>query len=146
MNAEMGNAEGTEMQFKFQDSRNLSVFITTQKLGRTGLNLTPANDAVITRKFWVLNEPWQKFARVVWLGHNRVPHTCLLNSGPCGYDNHPSDLHQLSGVAKMNVLHRLMSQRNIMTSRVNDILDSVEDDTKALTEHNDTFPADELSS
>jgi len=33
-----------------------------------------------------------------------------------------------------------------MTSRVNDILDSVEDDTKALTEHNDTFPADELSS
>jgi len=51
MYAEMGNDERTEMQLKFQDSRNPSVFITTPKVGRTGLNLTAANHAVITQKF-----------------------------------------------------------------------------------------------
>jgi len=51
MYAEMGNDESTEMQLKFQDSRNPSVFITTPKVGRTGLNLTAADHAVITRKF-----------------------------------------------------------------------------------------------
>jgi SNF2 family DNA or RNA helicase len=50
------------MQLKFQDSRNPSVFITTLKGGGTGLNLTAANDAVITPKFWVLNEQRQAFA------------------------------------------------------------------------------------
>jgi len=48
MYAEMGNDECTEMQLKFQDSRNPSVFITTPKVGRTGLNLTAADHAVIT--------------------------------------------------------------------------------------------------
>jgi hypothetical protein len=49
--AEMGNDEHTEMQLKFQDSQSPSVFITTPKLGGTGINL-----AVITQKFRVLNE------------------------------------------------------------------------------------------
>jgi len=70
MYAEMSNDERTEMQLKFHDSRNPSVFITTPKVGGTGLNLTAANNAVITQKFWVLNEQWQAFARVVWLGQN----------------------------------------------------------------------------
>jgi len=48
MYAEMGNDERTEMQIKFQDSQNPSVFITTPKVGGTGLNLTAANHAVIT--------------------------------------------------------------------------------------------------
>jgi hypothetical protein len=56
MFAEMGNDELTEMQLKFQDSPNPSVFVTTPKVGGTGLNLTAANQAVITQKFWVLNE------------------------------------------------------------------------------------------
>ena len=56
MFAEMGNDEPTEMQLKFQDSPNPSVFVTTPKVGGTGLNLTAANHAVITQKFWVLNE------------------------------------------------------------------------------------------
>jgi len=43
MYAEMGNDERTEMQLKFQDSRNPSVFITTPKVGGTDLNLTAAN-------------------------------------------------------------------------------------------------------
>ena len=51
MYAELSNDEQTEMQLKFQDSRNPSVFITTPKVGRTGLNLTAANHALITRKF-----------------------------------------------------------------------------------------------
>jgi len=111
MYAEMGNDERTEMQLKFQDSRNPSVFVMTPKVGGTGLNLIAANHAVITQMFWVLNEQQQAFARVVRLEQNRVPHTWLLNTGPGGYDNHASNLHQLSGVAQMKVLHGLISQR-----------------------------------
>jgi len=85
--AEMGNHERTQMQLKFQESPILSVFVTTPRVGGTGLNLTPANHAVITQKFWVLNELRQAFARVVWLGQNRVPHTWLVNTGPDGYYN-----------------------------------------------------------
>jgi len=62
MFAEMGNGERTEMQLKFQDSRNPSLFITTSKVGGTGLNLTAANHVVITQKFRVLNEQRQAFA------------------------------------------------------------------------------------
>jgi SNF2 family DNA or RNA helicase len=51
MYAEMGNDERTEMQLKFQDSPNTSVFVTTPKVGGTGLNLTAANHAVITQEF-----------------------------------------------------------------------------------------------
>jgi len=109
MYAEMGNNECTEMQLKFQDSPNPSVFVTTPKMGGTGLNITAANHAVITQKFWVLNEQCQAFARVVRQGQIRVPHTWLLNTGPGGYDNRASDHHQLSGVAQMRVLHGLMS-------------------------------------
>jgi len=109
MYAEMGNDERTEMQLKFQDSRNSSVFVMTPKVSGTGLNLTATNRAVITQKFWVLNKQQQAFARVVRFGKIRVPHTWLLNTDPGGYDNHASDLHQLSGVAQKNVLHSLMS-------------------------------------
>jgi hypothetical protein len=77
---EMGNDEGTEMQLKFHDFPNPSVFVTTPKVGETGLNLTAANDAVITQKFWVINEQRQAFAQVIRLGQNRVPHTWLLNT------------------------------------------------------------------
>jgi SNF2 family DNA or RNA helicase len=62
MYAEMDNDECTEMQLKFKYSRNPSVFITTLNVGRTGLNLTVANHAVMTHKFWVLNEQRQAFA------------------------------------------------------------------------------------
>jgi len=61
----MGNDEHSEMQLKFQDSPNPSGFVTTPKVGGTGLNLTAANHAVITQKLWVLNEQRQAFARVV---------------------------------------------------------------------------------
>jgi hypothetical protein len=87
MYAEMGNDELAEMLLKFQDSPNPSVFVTTPKVGGAGLNLTAANHAVITQKFWALNEQHEAFAWVVRLGPNRVPHTWLLNTGPNGYDN-----------------------------------------------------------
>jgi hypothetical protein len=51
MFAEMGNDERTDMQLKFQDSPNPSVFVTTPKVGGTGLNSTAANHAVITQMF-----------------------------------------------------------------------------------------------
>jgi len=142
--AEMGNDERTAMQLKFQDSRNPSVFVTTPNGGRTGLNLTAANHAVITQKFWVLNEQWQAFAWVVQLGQNRVPHTWLLNTGPGGYDNHTSDLHQLSGVAERSVLYGLMSRLNILTLMIYRILQSCEDHTMRLTENGNTSQCDEL--
>jgi SNF2 family DNA or RNA helicase len=50
------------MQLKFQDARNPSVFVTTPKVGGTGLNLTAANHVVITQQFWVLNKQRQAFA------------------------------------------------------------------------------------
>jgi len=143
MYAEMGNDERTEMQLKFQDSRNPSVFITTPKVGWTGLNLTAANHAVITQKFWVLNEQRQAFAWVVPLGQNRVPHTWLLNTGPGGYDNGASDLHKHSGVAQMRIQHDLMSRPNIMTSMIYWILEAREDHTKRLTENGETLQSDE---
>jgi hypothetical protein len=65
MYAEMGNDKHTEMPLKFQDSATPCVFVTTPKVGGTGLNFTSANHAVITLKFWVLNEQRQAFARVV---------------------------------------------------------------------------------
>ena len=49
MYSEMGHNEGTEMQLKFQDSPNPSVFVTTPKVSGTGCNLTAANHAVITQ-------------------------------------------------------------------------------------------------
>jgi len=75
MFAEMGNDERTEMPLKFQNSPNPSVFVTTPQVGGTGLNLTAADHAVMTQKFWALNEQQQAFAQVVRLGQNRVPHT-----------------------------------------------------------------------
>jgi len=62
MYAEMDNDECPEMQLKFQDSRNPPEFITTPKVGGTGLNLTATNHAVITAKFGVLNEQREEFA------------------------------------------------------------------------------------
>ena len=142
MYAEMGNNERTEMQLKFQDSPNPYVFITTPKVGGTGLNHTAANHAVITQMFWVLNEQRQAFARVVRLGQNRVPHRWQLNTGPNGYDNRASDLHQLSGVAQMGVLHGLMNRPNIMTTMIYWILECRHDHTKGLTEQGDFVPSD----
>jgi len=140
--AEMGNDEDTEMQLKFQDSPNPSVFVTTPKVGGTGLNLTAANHAVITQKFWVLNEQRQAFARVVRLGQNRVPHTWLLNTGPNGYDNRASDLHQLSGVAQMRVLDGLRNRPNIKMTMIYRILECRQDHTKRLTKQGDFVPSD----
>jgi hypothetical protein len=73
---------------------------------------------VITQQFWVLNEQWQTCAWVVRLGQNWVPHTWLLNTGPNGYDYRASDLHQLSRVAQMRVLHALMRRPNIITTMI----------------------------
>jgi len=42
----------TEMQLKFQDSWNPSVFITAPKVGGTGLNLQLQNHAAMTETFW----------------------------------------------------------------------------------------------
>jgi len=68
MYSEMGNDERTEMQLKFHDLPNPSVFVTTLKVGGIVLNHTAANHAVMTQKFGVLNEQRQAFERDVCLG------------------------------------------------------------------------------
>jgi hypothetical protein len=135
--SEMGNDKCTEMQLKFQDLPNPSVFVTTPKVGGTGLNFTAANHALITQKCCVLNEQHQVFARIVRLWQNRVPHTWLLNTGSSGYDNRASHLHQLCGVAQMKVQHGLMSRLNITTSIIYRIQECHEDHTKLLMEERD---------
>jgi len=142
MYAEMGNDERTEMQLKFQDSPNPSVFVTTPKVGGTGLNLTAANHAVMTQKCLVLNEQRQAFAWVVRLGQNRVPNTWLLHTGLNGYDNRASNLHQLSGVAQMRVLKGLMNRPNITTMIIYRILECCQEHTKRLMEQGDFVPSD----
>jgi hypothetical protein len=144
MYAEMGNYERTEMQLKFQDSPNPSVFVTTPKVGGTGFNLTAANHAVITQKFWVLNEQRQAFAQVVRLGQNRVPLTWRLNTGPGGYDDRASDCHQLSRVAQMSVLHGFMSRPNITIAMIYHILECRGDHTKQLTKYGDVMPSENV--
>jgi len=111
-------------------------------VGGTGLNLTAANDAVITQKFCVLNEQLQAFARVVQLGQNRVPHTSLLNTRPSGYDNRASDLHQHPGVAQITVLHGLMRRQNITTVMIYRILVCREAHKKQRREQGDVVLSD----
>jgi len=142
MYAETVNNERTEMPLKFRDSPNPSVFVTTPKVGGTGLNVTAAKHLVIKQKFWVLNEQHQAYAQVVQLGQNRVPHTWVLNTGPSGYVDRASDLHQLSGVAQMQVLHGLMSRPNITTSMTSQILEYHADHTKQCTEWGDIMLSD----
>jgi len=113
---EMGNNECTQMQLKFEGLPNHSGFVTTSKVRGTGIYLTAANLAIISQKFCILNEQCQGFVQVVQPGQIRVPHTWLLNTGPSGYDNRASDLHQHSGVGRLRVLHGLMSNLNITTS------------------------------
>ena len=85
----------------------------------------------------------RQFARVDWLGQNRVPHACLLNTDPGGYDNCGSGLHQCAGVVQMRVLQGLMSRRNIMMLIMDQTLEAGEDHTKRLTGNGDTLQSDE---
>jgi len=142
MFGEMGNDERTEMQLKLQDLPNPSVFVTAPKVGGTGLNLTAANHAALNPKFWPLNEQREAFAWVVRLGQNRVPHTWLLNSGPNGYDNRASDLHQLSSVDQMRFLHGLMNRPDITMRMIYWIMECRQDHMKRLMGHGDTVPSD----
>jgi hypothetical protein len=68
MNAVLGNDDRAKTQLKCQQSHIPSVLVTTPNVGGTGQNLTAANHAVITQKFWVLYNQRQVFAQVVWLG------------------------------------------------------------------------------
>jgi len=143
--AGMGSDERTEMQIKFQDSRNPSEYVTTLNVGGTGLNVTAANHAVRIQKFWVLNEQRQEFVWVMWLGQNQVPYTWLLKMGPGGYDNRLIDLYQLSGITQMRVLHSLMSRPNIRMTMIYQILESRKDHMKWPTENRVMVQSDEPS-
>jgi hypothetical protein len=139
---EMGNDEHTEMQLQFQASPNPSVFVTTPKVGGRGLNFTAVDHPVGTQMIWIFNEQLSAFARVVLPWQKRVPHTLLLNTGPNGYDNTVSDLHELSGVALMRVQHGLISGPNITTTMIYRNLQARQNYIKQLTEHGHFVPPD----
>lgn len=109
MYAEKGIDECTDMQLKFQDSRNPSVFVTIPIVGRASLHLTTAKYLLITRMFWVVNMQCQALAQVVRLSQNRVPHTWILNTDSGGSHNHLNDLHHHSALRLMSVIHGLMN-------------------------------------
>jgi hypothetical protein len=142
MYSEVGNDVQTEMQLNLQDSPHPCVLVTTPKADAIGLSLTAAKYAVITQKFWVLNEQQQEFAQVIRLGQNSIPQPLVLNTGPNGSANKVSDFQQHSGVAQMSVLHSLMSRPNITTTMIYQILECRQDNTTQLTEHVDFLLSD----
>ena len=87
----------TELMNEFQNTVRCAVFLTTMKVGGTGLNLVAANHLVMLQKPWVLNEQRQAFDQIVRLGQTRQPHCWLLNVGPAGYDDRVIQLHHQSG-------------------------------------------------
>jgi hypothetical protein len=117
--------------------------VTTLKVGGTGPNLTVANHAVITPKFWVLNRQLLTFAQVVRLGQNRVPQVSLLNNRPNGYDTRASDLRQLSCMAQMRFPHGLTNRPNITTMMIYMILECGLDLMKWLTVNGDFVQSDD---
>ena len=87
----------TELMNEFQNTARCAVFLTTTKVGGTGLNLVASNHAVILQKPWVLNEQRQAFGQIVRLSQTHQPHCWLLNVGPGGYDDRVTQLHHQSG-------------------------------------------------
>jgi hypothetical protein len=112
----------SEVMSDFQNSPWCSVFITTTKIGGTGLNLVAANHAVILQKPWVLNEQRQAFGRIVRLGQMRKPHTWLVNTGPNGFDDRVTALHMVNGTTQLRVLHGLMNRPMISKEDVYNVL------------------------
>jgi hypothetical protein len=129
----MGYDGWNDLQFTFQYSQNPSVFVTTPQVGGTCLHFAETNDAVVSHKWWVLNEQRKAFALIVWLGQSRIPHIWELNIVPSSYDNRASDLYQLSGVAWRGILHALMRPLNIAMLIIYCVLECREDLTNQLS-------------
>ena len=119
----------TELMNEFQNTARCAVFLTTTKVGGTGLNLVAANHAVILQKPWVLNEQRQAFGRIVHLGQTRQPHCWLLNVGPGGYDDRVTQLHHQSGQAQMRILHGVMNRPDISTEDIYNMLQIRQEET-----------------
>ena len=119
-----------DLMNEFQSTAQCAVFLTTTKVGGTGLNLVAANHAVILQKPWVLNEQRQACGRIVRLGQNRQPHCWLLNVGPGGYDDRVTELHRQSGAAQMRILHGLMNRPDISTEDIYNVLQTRQEETR----------------
>ena len=130
MSSEDTTERRTELMNEFQHTSSCAVFVTTTKIGGTGLNLVAANHAVILQKPWVLNEQRQAFGRIVRLGQMRQPHCWLLNTGPSGYDDRVTELHTLRGTAQLLVLDGLMDRPDISTEDLYNLLQSRKEETE----------------
>ena len=108
----------------------MNEFLTTMKVGGTGLNLVAANHGVILQKPWVLNEQHQAFGRIVRLGQTRQPYCWLLNVGLGGYDDLVTQLHHQIGQAQMRILHRVMNRLDISTEDIYNMLQIRQEETR----------------
>ena len=108
----------------------MNKFLTTTKVGGTGLNLMAANHVVFLQKAWWLNQQRQAFGRIVRLGQTRQPHCWLLNVGPGGYDDRVTQLHHRSGQAQMRILHGVMNRPDISTEDVYNMLQIRKEETR----------------
>ena len=120
----------TELMNEFQNTARCAVFLTTTKVGGTGLNLVAANHAVILQKPWLLNEQRHPFGRIVGLGQTRKPHCWLLNVGLGGYDDRVIQLHHRSGQAQMRILHGVMNRPDLSTEDVYNMLQIRKEETR----------------
>jgi len=140
--AEIGNDDCAEMQLKFQDSPNPSLFISTPNVGGSHLILTVPNHAVITHMLWKLDEQHPALTWAVRLGQNTARHSWLWNSGPTGWHNSMIDLHELLGVAHMRLLHCLESPPNITTLGVYQVVEYCVDYKKRHLEQSNIMQSD----
>jgi hypothetical protein len=83
-----------------------------------------ANHAVILQKPCVLKKQWQAFARIVPLDQMRKHHTCIVNTGPNGFDDKVTALHMVNGTTQLRVLHGLMNRRMISKEDVFNVLNT----------------------
>jgi hypothetical protein len=145
MYTEMDNDKRTEMHIKFQVSCIPSVFVMTLKVGGICLNVAATNHVVITQKIWELNQQWQTSAHDVQFRHNPVPHTWLLKMSPCGYGMWVRNHDQQSELAQLNVIHSVISNPNIPTSKICHIWMLRHHHSQWLTDNADTVQSDKLS-
>ena len=122
----------TELMNKFQNMAPCAVFLTTMKLGGTGLNLMAANHAIILQKPWVLNEQRRAFGQIVRLGQTCQLHCWLLNVGPGGYEDRVTQLHHQSGQVQMRILHGVKNRLDISTQDIYNMLQIRQEETRRV--------------
>ena len=121
----MGSEDSTdwcsEVMNDFQNFPYCSIFITTTKLGDTGLNLMAANQVVILQKPCVLKKQQQAMKLIGRPGKLCNAHTWQFDTCPYGFGDRVTPLHMVNGTIQLPVLHRRMNHLMISKEEVHNI-------------------------